>query len=39
VLDLLTHLVDKNLVVYEEDEDGRDATGCWKPCANTAATG
>lgn len=26
VLDLLAHLVDKNLVVYEEDENGKGAT-------------
>ena len=25
VLDLLSHLVDKNLVVYEEEEGGKDA--------------
>jgi hypothetical protein len=39
VLDLLTHLVDKNLVAYEEDEEGQGRYRCWRPCASTPATG
>ena len=34
VLDQLTLLVDKSLVVAHDGRRGEPATGCWKPCAN-----
>ena len=38
VLDLLTRLVDKSLVVAEEHGRRGSATGCWRRCASTAGS-
>ena len=38
VFDVVSRLIDKNLVVAEERPGGRSTTGCWRHCGRTRST-